>query len=46
MEERITLGKKKREELPEKRKFSRRTVLSFFIVLIAIPFSIWFGWRY
>ena len=46
MEERITLGKKKREELPEKRKFSRRTVLSFFIVLIAIPLTIWFGWRY
>ncbi|MEA4853699.1 MAG: ECF transporter S component [Christensenella sp.] len=44
-ERRIKLGKKEKNMSP-KRRFLGRTVLSFFIIMVAIPLTIWFGWKY
>ena len=44
-EHRISLKKRGVDERPEKKKLTRRTAVSFLLILIAIPVTIWVGWR-
>ena len=43
---RIQLEKKEEKATQPKRKFSKRTLISFLVVLVLFPVTIWAGWRY
>lgn len=45
-ENRIQLEKKEEKATQPKRKFSKRTLVSFLVVLVLFPVTIWAGWRY
>lgn len=44
--QRIIRLKNDSKEAGVKKPFSKRTIAAIFIILIAIPLTIWFGWRY